>query len=454
MRFKKLLCLLLLGMLLSLCSFALAEQIQFSGGVHYLPDPALPDRLVLYCMNNQYEWPHATPSVSVVPPYASSDYLDAVLTDPQYAALAQKLQRVLFAGYPHNGKGFYYLVQGTTVSITEAQYNQMLKPTRAILAAFPALTQHSFTLANRNDPTIQAARAAFFQAVYNMQSGDQLAGLSKKDIQSSLFYKAAFCLQYDQPIVSFTNIYASSCYVTEAQAYEQTQYAVWKLLHDAGVPGNTLEDIPSLLPDSESLARVLLAFASSAEPILTSANPPAVQSIQVEGDPVFRLNETNGSWRSGIFTISEPAHYHGAYTLHLPQGVRVVPVNGQWVNDTVHGSASFYLVSDLPLNNQLPFSITTRFQWPDAPLQFSPPDGFTSPAGKLFQHMAGQRINTMAMRRDFMLASPAPAPVHPTNPGVPANVPKTVDSTPLLALAALAAGSFCALLLLRKKALR
>ena len=38
-------------------------------GIHYVLDPESANgSIILYCMNNQSHWPHATPSIPTVPP--------------------------------------------------------------------------------------------------------------------------------------------------------------------------------------------------------------------------------------------------------------------------------------------------------------------------------------------------------------------------------------------------
>lgn len=130
--------------------------ISFENGIHSVTDPADGNRkMVVYCMNNQMLWPHETGSLGgvSVPKYLNG-YLKASDFDSEekYEECMDRLESVLYAGYPYNGESMYEIVADSKDYIpTDAQFDAMLVPSADVLKAFPELKNHTFTLALLKD---------------------------------------------------------------------------------------------------------------------------------------------------------------------------------------------------------------------------------------------------------------------------------------------------------------
>ena len=222
-----------------------------------------------------------------------------------------------------------------------------------------------------------------------MSSTDVIGSLTKADITSTPFYKALYCLyNFNNPIQQFAVLYSSSYYVTEKQAYDNTQNAIWKILNDYKVPNNNINDI-----EVNSLASVLINYSNSSDIILENA--PTNDVIEVTGDLAFKMG-SDGRWYSGKLRINEPEGYNGIYSFDLPDGISLLDINA----DTVYGNKDYVLVSDhLPKNDEI-FSIWSYVMWISEPRQYSPVEDIQY-NGKKFQHMVGLYANRTYMSAEF-----------------------------------------------------
>ncbi|MDY2630634.1 MAG: DUF5979 domain-containing protein [Clostridium sp.] len=385
----KIMCLLFILSLIPITAFANESsfEIFLENEIHYIDDPSYPqESLVVYCMNNLLNWPHTTEKIPRVPNYTYG-YLDADSIE-NYDEMSEKIKKVLFAGYPYNGKNLYKIVEIDQITTpSEAEFNDILKPPAEIANAFPELGQSKLTLNNfnENDTIIKN----FFLYVLNMSSTDVIGNLTKADITSTPFYKALYCLyNFNNPIQQFAVLYSSSYYVTEKQAYDNTQNAIWKILNDYKVPNNNINDI-----EVNSLASVLINYSNSSDIILENA--PANDVIEVTGDLTFKMG-SDGRWYSGKLRINEPEGYNGIYSFDLPDGISLLDINA----NTVYGNKDYVLVSDhLPKNDEI-FSIWSYVMWISEPRQYSPVEDIQY-NGKKFQHMVGLYANRTYMSAEF-----------------------------------------------------
>ncbi|WP_308780451.1 DUF5979 domain-containing protein [uncultured Clostridium sp.] len=385
----KIMCLLFILSLIPITTFANESsfEIFLENEIHYIDDPSYPqESLVVYCMNNLLNWPHRTEKIPRVPNYTYG-YLDADSIE-NYDEMSEKIKKVLFAGYPYNGKKLYKIVEIDQITTpSEAEFNDILKPPAEIANAFPELGQSKLTLNNfnENDTIIKN----FFLYVLNMSSTDVIGSLTKTDITSTPFYKALYCLyNFNNPIQQFAVLYSSSYYVTEKQAYDNTQNAIWKILNDYKVPNNNINDV-----EDNSLASVLINYSNSSDIILENA--PTNDVIEVTGDLAFKIG-SDGRWYSGKLRINEPEGYNGIYSFDLPDGISLLDINA----DTVYGNKDYVLVSDhLPKNDEI-FSIWSYVMWISEPRQYSPVEDIQY-NGKKFQHMVGLYANRTYMSAEF-----------------------------------------------------
>lgn len=173
--------------------------ISFENGIHSVADPADGNRkMVVYCMNNQMLWPHDTDSLGdvSVPKYLNG-YLKAsdFESEEKYEECMDRLESVLYAGYPYNGESMYEIVADSKDYVpTDAQFDAMLVPSADVLKAFPELKGHTFTLASLKDKSGANYKALveFNREVINMvSSGTAAEKETGKAIQQKPFYKAA-----------------------------------------------------------------------------------------------------------------------------------------------------------------------------------------------------------------------------------------------------------------------
>lgn len=87
------------------------HTIIHENGLHYIEDPQYPGyRILIYCMNNQLNWPHHTDSMgeNQVPGYTEG-YLHVGMFDSEedYQECMRRLAKLLYIGYPYNGERLY-----------------------------------------------------------------------------------------------------------------------------------------------------------------------------------------------------------------------------------------------------------------------------------------------------------------------------------------------------------
>ncbi|MDY4077880.1 MAG: hypothetical protein ACI33J_03925 [Clostridium sp.] len=373
-------------------------KIIFENGIHYIMDPSYPyKKLILYCMNNESHWPHEKPDLGgeSVP-----DYKEGYLTPHQfeskekYEECMQRLNKILFTGYPYNGNQLYKIVpEGEQYVLTEENFNQMLVPSRVLVECFPILKDQIFTLSNSKEK--YKILQQFIQQVYELYPNGIAGGkLSYLTITSMPFYKAVLSITWTggegNPIDTYMNLFPDSYYVTEEQAYNATQYAVWQLLCDYGVEDNNFSDI-----GSSSLGQIIYDESKYSSILITE---PAVQEISVYGDTMFQYNPQDGKWHTGTLRINEPYDYYGVYNLELPQGITISGEEG--ILSGLRSNAPFELVSDhLPTEDEK-VTVYSEISWLKETKQYSPnPDKVVN--GKRFQHMIGAVVMSKSIEFTF-----------------------------------------------------
>lgn len=367
--------------------------ILYENGIHHIMDPNYPDRyLILYCMNNKSHWPHEQPSLGESVPNYKYGYLtpEQFESEEKYRECMQRLDEVLFTGYPYNGNLLYKLVgDGEQQVISEEDFNQMLVPPSALVECFPILKGQTFTVANRKEKI--GILNEFIEKVAELYPDGTIDGkLSYSAITSMSFYRAVLSITWTDgegdPIEAYTALYPDSYYVTEKQAYDATQNAVWKLLYDYGVEDNDLSDI-----SSSNLAQIIYDNSRYSSIL---REEPASQAISIEGDSAFRYDPKDGKWHTGTLRITEPVDYYGLYTLDLPTGISV---SG---NNEFKGNEPFELVSDQMPAKNTEITVASEITWLKETRQYTPtPDKVVD--GKRCQHMAGAVVMSKEMNISF-----------------------------------------------------
>lgn len=362
-------------------------KIIFYDGIHYIEDPKnTQEDIVVYCMNNELNWPHITENGQQIPDYIYG-YLDS--KDIQnYDEMIKKLKKILFMGYPYNGMRLYEIIEDKDGYIpSEEEFNDMLKPDPILVEAFPELGHHKFTIDNFSEN--KDVLLKFIYDVLMTKETNINSSLTKPDIMVNPFYKAVICLiNFDNPLEAFAYMYSDSYYVTEEEAYNNTQSAIWKLMYDYGVPSNNLNDISNY-----KLGEVFMQYANSDFIIL--AEEPLSDKIEVKSDFKFTQG-SDGKWYSGNFRIEEPDEYNGMYILDLPDGISLM--NGSV--DNIYGNQDYVFVSDHIPESDEEFRIWSNIMWAKEPSQYSPLKDIEY-KGKKYQKMTGLYTNRTHLWTEF-----------------------------------------------------
>lgn len=367
-------------------------------------------RIILYCMNNSSHWPHTTPSIPNVPSYTEGYLTPDKFSSPEaYEACMNKLLAILYAGYPYNGLNMYQVVDKAT-GITEDQFNAMLTVPDVLRTDFPDTIGnevYSYDDYTSNNTDHLTRLAKFIEQVTMMSIGNttSASGLTAAQIQSMPFYQAVLCLAWSSsygttPLGMYDALHSGEYYVTEAQAYEATQYAIWAVLGDYGIEYNTLSST-SVEVTQKALAVKLLKYATADQALRSE---PDGSNVSVTGEATFVYDPSSGTWKTGALKITEGTNYNGMYTLTLPDGVTAQTANGSEITSIAAGT-SFYLVSTTkPTATDMEIKASDTLTWLQEYRQYSPnPDTYTASDGKNFQHMIGAVIKQKSVNATLVL---------------------------------------------------
>ena len=364
--------------------------ISFENGIHSVTDPADGNRkMVVYCMNNQMLWPHDTDSLGdvSVPKYLNG-YLKASDFDSEekYEECMDRLESVLYAGYPYNGESMYEIVADSKDYVpTDAQFDAMLVPSADVLKAFPELKGHTFTLASLKDKSGANYKALvkFNQEVIKMVSGGTAAEKETgKAIQQKAFFKAA------------NSVVMCSDYGCTAPEYYSASAA-------------------------NALGNVLYEYAKTDKVLKTE---PKSSNVSFEGDTTFRKDETSGKWETGWIKLSEPEDYDGEYSLQIPTGM-TLEKSDKDTETTIRNGEEFRLVSDEKPSESASITASAKVQWLQEMKQYRPAQEVTV-NGKKFQRMIGAMVETASLQATLSYSvkeEEKTDPAGPTKPGDSSN---------------------------------
>ena len=282
--------------------------------------------------------------------------------------------------------------------------------------------------------TLKAFMNAVFHNYYNT-SEVTASGLKYSDITETAFYKAAYCVVNSaDPREAYTSIYLNE------SPYESTSNAIWQLMYEYGIPGNTGMSL-------RGKSSELLDKAKSSNVSILSAEPTSEQTsrVQIAGDTTFS-KETDGKWYTGELHVEEPANFHGAYTITLPEGTSLYEGS-----TLVKAGEPFRLVSEKKPEGTEKVTVSATIPWLKSVKMYSPAKNaagqeVTASDRKAFQHMVGAEIGTAAVgaSADLKVSTETPNqpstvdpstpsdstdpsnPVNPSNPSTP-----TDPSTPV-----------------------
>ena len=209
-------------------------------------------------------------------------------------------------------------------------------------------------------------------------------------------------------------------FVTEEQAVEGTQHAVWLTLNDYGIEGNNLT-----ASAANALGNVLYEHAKSDKVLKTA---PKSSNVSFEGDTAFRKDETSGKWETGWIKLTESEDYDGEYSLQIPTGI-VLEKKTKNTETTIRNGEEFRLVSEEKPSEDAEISASAKVQWLQEMKQYRPAQEVTV-NGKKFQRMVGAMVETASLQASLTYSvkeeekeppTDSTDPAGPTNPGDSSN---------------------------------
>ena len=311
-------------------------------------------------------------------------------------AMTNKLETILYAGYPYNGANLYSNAD-TVDTITVEQYNKFLVPPSVIRKDFPdEIGNEVFTyndIMSKNEKYKKLQK--FVKKVFDMGDSTTKSGLTVIEIHSLPFYQAIMATNYGDPIQVLPAMMGDSYYLTEYQAYEATSNAIWSLMAENGVPDNSPVQ-------KKPLTNSLLGLSGAN--ILKSE--PSSSAVSITGDGEFKFDTTDKKWKTGTLTLNAPSNYYAKYTFQLPDGVKTL--NGK---DFASAGESFQLVSDNEPADNLFVSASADVLWMEGNLKvYHPPEGLlskkldTNGNPERFQNMVGAVINKANVGTSMVLS--------------------------------------------------
>ena len=387
--------------------------------------------VILFCMNNEMHWPHDTDTFKA--PLYEEGYLTREnfqektgKTDTDYDTFIQELSVLLYAGYPYNGLGLFPIEgNGGSGSISEDAFRQLLIPSERLRSDFPELSKTEAGKPVEDQATLKAFMNAVFNNYYNT-SEVTASGMKYSDITETAFYKAAFCVVNSaDPREAYTRIYLNE------SPYESTSNAIWQLMKDYGIPNNNKMSL-------SDKSKELLEAAKSDNVSILSAEPTSEQTsrVQIVGDTTFSQSKEDGKWYTGELHVAEPANFHGAYTITLPEGTSLYEGS-----TLVKAGELFQLVSEKKPEGKKTVTVSATIPWLKSVKMYSPVKNgdqeVTASDGNSFQHMVGAEIGTADVGASADLTVPAedpnqPSTTDPSNPVNPSNPSTPTDpSTPV-----------------------
>jgi hypothetical protein len=399
-----------------------AVQIQYDQktDIHYVIDPdSVNGRIILYCMNNKSHWPHVGGSIGSVPDYTlgylTPEKFKAKYPDTYqqaYQECMDKLLSILYAGYPYNGMNMYTIVDSTQ-GISEDAFNALLNPPSWIRSDFPnSIGDTVFSYSDYPDNEANLAKLSNFVneelTKYYLTGATTPSGHTSAEIRATPFYQAAVAMAYaswynETPLEVYDKNHSDANAVTEAQAYEATQYAIWAVLGDYGIENNTLTSASGEVTQ-KALAVKLLKNAS-ADKVLRAE--PDKANVTISGDAQFVYDPEYGLWKTGTLKVGEGENYHGMYALTLPAGVSAHALDGTPLTTVPAGTPFFLVSTSRPASTDMSVEASSTLTWLEEYRQYSPnPENYTASDGKTFQHMIGAVIKQKPVSAKLAL-SPA-----------------------------------------------
>ena len=160
--------------------------------------------VILYCLQNKRHWPHHTDAFGDPPKYRQISFQEFCenndLTDQtKINQFAEKLRRVLYAGYNYNGLGLYSSTGSNPITVDEFNSFLSLSDTDTLRSDFPdSIGKYSFTYEKRDDSDQRTRISNFVNDVLTMgRTGTSTkSGMDATQVEAMPFYKAAIALNW------------------------------------------------------------------------------------------------------------------------------------------------------------------------------------------------------------------------------------------------------------------
>jgi hypothetical protein len=306
-----------------------------------------------------------------------------------------------------------YTIVDSTQGISEDAFNALLNPPSWIRSDFPnSIGDTVFSYSDYPDNEANLAKLSNFVneelTKYYLTGATTPSGHTSAEIRATPFYQAAVAMAYaswynETPLEVYDKNHSDANAVTEAQAYEATQYAIWAVLGDYGIENNTLTSASGEVTQ-KALAVKLLKNAS-ADKVLRAE--PDKANVTISGDAQFVYDPEYGLWKTGTLKVGEGENYHGMYALTLPAGVSAHALDGTPLTTVPAGTPFFLVSTSRPASTDMSVEASSTLTWLEEYRQYSPnPENYTASDGKTFQHMIGAVIKQKPVSAKLAL-SPA-----------------------------------------------
>ncbi len=350
--------------------------------------------VILYCLQNKRHWPHHTDAFGDPPKYRQISFQEFCenndLTDQtKINQFAEKLRRVLYAGYNYNGLGLYSSTGSNPITVDEFNSFLSLSDTDTLRSDFPdSIGKYSFTYEKRDDSDQRTRISNFVNDVLTMgRTGTSTkSGMDATQVEAMPFYKAAIALNW-YAYYSDNGQSIDPISLLSDDPYYGTSYAVWTLSGEYKI--NDAEEL-----SVAGIGKKLLDAADEPKASVLKSEPTVTP--QLTQNALFTYNDEDKKWHSSPIYLSADA-VSTRFTVTVNGSGKAVDGAGNEVTEIKPGE-SFSLVSDTDPGDKTTVTVSSSVPWMVGDLVVY------EPANNAFQNMVGvvihqKNMNAMATVR-------------------------------------------------------
>lgn len=296
--------------------------------------------IYLYCLQSKRHWPHHTEAFGDPPSYRQISFQEFCenneLTDPtKITALAEKMRRVLYAGFNYNGLGLYSSSGKEPITADDFNSFLYLSDKDALRSDFlDDIGNYQFTYEKRDDPDQRTRISNFMKKVLTMGNTETKSGMEASQVEAMPFYKAAQALDL-YAYYANNGLKMDPTDIFSNDAYDGTSYAVWTL---SGL--NKIKDSEVL--SVAGIGKQLLDAANDANASILKEEPSVTPVLTQNA--VFTYKDDDQKWHSSPITLSA-AGISTRFSVTVSGTGKAVDSTGNEVTEIKPGE-SFSLVSD------------------------------------------------------------------------------------------------------------